>query len=150
MLVHDIRGGCWWYGSRGWIFPPVLHYIVLPHNRWQHGHKIWQTGVWCGHVYVAKVCHWNLLCRKNGTHWCPLMLAEILWRSNSGCEHSGVFQQWWQWQWSPLLVQILMSKICKLLFFAGKKYMANGGDYVEEQCFVTENLLYQTVLCSLL
>ena len=29
------RGACCWYGSRGWIFPPILHYILLPPNRWQ-------------------------------------------------------------------------------------------------------------------
>jgi len=31
-----------------------------------------------------------------------------------------------------------------------QKCIANGGDYVEEQCFVAKNLLYQTaLLCSL-
>jgi len=31
-----------------------------------------------------------------------------------------------------------------------QKCIINGGDYVEKQCFVDENLLYQTVLlCSL-
>ena len=35
MLAHDVRGRCWWYGSRGWTFPPIFHYILLSHNRWQ-------------------------------------------------------------------------------------------------------------------
>jgi len=25
MLANNIRGECWWYGSRGWTFPPTLH-----------------------------------------------------------------------------------------------------------------------------
>jgi hypothetical protein len=24
VLALDIRDGCWWYGSRGWTFPPVF------------------------------------------------------------------------------------------------------------------------------
>lgn len=27
LLVHDIRSGCWWYGSTGWTSSPVLHFI---------------------------------------------------------------------------------------------------------------------------
>ena len=55
----------------------------------------WQNGVWHGSEDKEKVCHWIPLCRKNGTHWHSLMLAEHLW---SGCEYSevvgGRFQQW--------------------------------------------------------
>ena len=48
---------------------------------------------------------------------------------------------------SPLLAQICMSPARRLLFIAGEKCIANGGDYVEKKCFVAENLLYQMVLC---
>ena len=34
-LIHSVRGGCWWSGSRGWTFP-TLHYILSLCNRWQH------------------------------------------------------------------------------------------------------------------
>ena len=34
-LAYDVRGGCWWYGSRGWTFPPILCYMLLPRDRWQ-------------------------------------------------------------------------------------------------------------------
>ena len=56
MLASDIRGGWWWYGSRGWIFPPIFHYVLLPHNRWQkRGNlKKWHL-TW---LYEAKGCHW--------------------------------------------------------------------------------------------
>ena len=60
---------------------------------------VWQNGVWHGSVDEAKVWHWVPPCRKNGTHWHSLTLAECLWGPNNGCEHgeavSGAF---WQWQ----------------------------------------------------
>ena len=64
---------------------------------------VWQNSIWHGCVYEAKVCHWIPPCRKKCTHWHSSMLAECLWRTNSGCEHSevvgGTFWQWQQWQW---------------------------------------------------
>jgi len=64
--------------------------------------EAWQSYVWYGSVYQAKVCHWITPCGKNGTNWHSLMLAEHSWRPNSGWEHSevvsGALQQWWQWQ----------------------------------------------------
>ena len=35
MLAHDARGRCWWYGCRGWTFPPVFCYVLLPCDIWQ-------------------------------------------------------------------------------------------------------------------
>jgi len=56
------------------------------------------NGAWHESAYEAKVCYWTPPHEKNGTHWHSLMLAEHLWRSDGGCEHSeaigGVFQQW--------------------------------------------------------
>ena len=64
---------------------------------------VWQNGTWHGSEYEAKVCHRIPPCGKNGTHWHLLTVAQHLWRSGSGCEHSealgGVFQQWQQQQW---------------------------------------------------
>jgi len=28
VLAHDVRGGCWWCGSRGQTFPPVFHDVI--------------------------------------------------------------------------------------------------------------------------
>jgi hypothetical protein len=28
ILVHDVRGGCWWYGSRGWTFLLICVSVV--------------------------------------------------------------------------------------------------------------------------
>jgi len=51
MLAHDIRGRCWWYGSRGWTFPPIFRQILLPCDRWrQRGsltkRRLTWKGVW--------------------------------------------------------------------------------------------------------
>jgi len=35
MLTRNVRGGCWWYSSRGRTFPPIFWYILLPCDRWQ-------------------------------------------------------------------------------------------------------------------
>jgi len=43
-------------------------------------------------------------------------------------------------QESPPLVQIIMSM--QALFHGWQKCIANGGDFVKKECFVTENLLY--------
>jgi len=64
---------------------------------------VWRSGVWHGSVDEAKGYPWILLCRKNGPQWQSLIVAERLWRPNSGCQHNeavgGVFQQWQQQPW---------------------------------------------------
>ena len=54
------------------------------------GGALWQNGTWHGSVDEVKVCHWNPSCRKSCTHWHSVTLAEHLWWSNTGCEHSEV------------------------------------------------------------
>ena len=50
---------------------------------------------------------------------------------------------------SPLLVQVLMSTVCRLLFITDKNAQLMVVT-VEKHCFVAENLLYRVVLlCSL-
>ena len=77
-------------------------------------------------VSVKKMCGTESPpCGINCTHWHSSTLAECLWRPNSGYdEHSeavgSMFQQWWQWQLSPTLVQIFMSATYTLSFIAGK------------------------------
>jgi len=51
LLASDIRGGCWWYSSRGWTFLPVSRYMLLPCDRWQQKGSLtkWDLtwkGVW--------------------------------------------------------------------------------------------------------
>jgi len=59
------------------------------------------VAVWHGSAYEAKVWHWIPPCGKPAAHRLSSMLAEHLWRLNSGCEHSeavgGAVQLWGQW-----------------------------------------------------
>ena len=109
---------------------------------------VWQNGIWHESAYEAK--GWNCIpaCRKNCTYWHSLTLAQCLWRPNSGCEPK---------EWCISAV-VTMGHLCWCRFYkrsmqalvhCWKKYTANDGDYVEKQCFVAENLLYQiAVFCS--
>ena len=127
MLAHDIRGGCWWYGNRGWIFSLVFCYTLLLCDSW---HQRGSLTEWC----LAWKCVWNkgvslnFSMQKKLHHYHSLMLAERLWRPNSACEHSeavgGVFQQWQQWHerqatfW--MAVHNFTSTTHRLLFIASK------------------------------
>ena len=121
MLAHSIRRGGWWYGSRGWTFPPISHYMLLPCDRWQQRGSLTE---WC-HVRSADEAKvWNLIPPhgKNGTHWLTLTLAECLWRPNSGCECwvGGHFSSGDGNGGSPPLVQILTSTACRFLLMDGE------------------------------
>jgi len=63
-------------------------------------------------------------------HWCLLSI----WRPTSGGEHSevvgGAFQQWCHWDTSTGTG--LYKHGMQLLFIAGKKCIAGGGDYAEK------------------
>jgi len=85
MLDHKVRGGCWWYGSRSWTFPPVFSYVLL----------LWQMAAEGQPVRIAshmeahmKQRYWIPPSGKNGTHQYSSVLAGCLWRPNDGCEHS--------------------------------------------------------------
>ena len=86
--VHDIRGGCWWDGSRNWTFPPAFAYMLLLCDRWRHRgslierHVAWECG-WSESVSLNPSM-WGK--KTNGTHWHSSMLAEHLWSPNGGCE----------------------------------------------------------------
>lgn len=119
-FVHPLHEGwskrnapillCWpmTYSSRGWTFVSILHYILSPHNRWQHRDSLtkWhlrRTCIW------SKAASLNSSMRKKCTHWYSLTLAEHLWKPNSECEHTGavgdVFQQWEQRCERPAIFQ---------------------------------------------
>ena len=100
MLIHDNRGRWRWYSSKRWTFLPIFPYILLPCNGWQQRSSLTECLAWkCGWSRGEELNSpmWE---KKNGTCWPSLMVAEYLWRSDSGCEHSevvgDVFQQWQQ------------------------------------------------------
>jgi len=82
------------------------------------------------------------------------MLAECLWRPNSGCEHyeavGGEFQQWQQPDWVTCTGADCYECGEQALVHHWPKHGDSGGDCVEKQSFVAESWLYQPAsLCSL-
>jgi len=46
MLVHDVRGRCWWNGSSGWTIPPIFCYSLLPCDKWQQRSSLTPMAIW--------------------------------------------------------------------------------------------------------
>ena len=127
MFAHDIWGRLWWWGSWGWTFLPIFHYMLLLCDRWQQKRNL---TIWC----LMRKCRWNKDVSMNSStwnKWHPLTFIHIcwmIWRSNCGYEHSeavgGVFQQWWQGCekqaafWTAM--QIFTSMVCSVLFITGE------------------------------
>jgi len=124
LLAHDIRGGCWWFGSKGWTFHQyfVVFCCLVKDGS---GGTVWQNSTWHGSANEAKVWNWLPPRGKCGTHWHSSMLAECLRWPRSGCEHSevvgAVTEQWQQWQGVTFTdAQMLTSVASRLLLFADK------------------------------
>jgi len=84
LLVHDIRGK-WWYGSRGWTFPPVFCHVLLPCDRWQQRGSLTQ---WC----LSWKCIWCKSVKPNSSmqkKWHPLTFVSACW----------MFMETKQWVW---------------------------------------------------
>jgi len=79
MLVHNITGTCWRWGSRGWT--PLRFVAEQQMAAEGHSDRIASAD-------ETKVSHSIPPRGKNGTQWNSSMLAEHLHRLNSGCENS--------------------------------------------------------------
>ena len=108
MLAHDFRGRCWWYGSRGWTFPPISHSMPLLWTKWC---LMWRC-MWSKGVPL------NSSLRKK---WHPLPFVDACWmfmetkpcwvvHFSSSDSSSG----------PSLQVQIFMTTAYRLLFITGK------------------------------
>ena len=116
MLAHDIRGGCWWYGSTGWTFHQyfiILCCCVMDGSRG----AVWQNGIWRASANEVRGWNWIPPCGKKmapiGIHWhllnvCgdqPVDVSTMRWwvvYFSSGSNDSG----------PPPLVQISTSTAC--------------------------------------
>ena len=98
MLAHNIRGNVGHVAVEAEPTQNSITFCCLATDG--STGAVWQHTVWHRSAYQAQMCHWFPTCGENGTHWQSLILAEHLWRSNSGCEHSqaasAAFQQWQQ------------------------------------------------------
>jgi hypothetical protein len=63
IVAYDDRGECWWYGSRGWTFPPIVCMLCCRAID-SSTEAVWQNGVWYGSAYEAEVCYWIPPCGK--------------------------------------------------------------------------------------
>ena len=104
MLAANIRSK-WWYGSRGWTFPPISHYTLLPCDRWR--------SCVTEFLHVEKMAlidlHHLLNCSGDQTVDVSTLRQWVV-RFSSGNSNSG----------SLLLVQIFMSAACRLSFTVGE------------------------------
>ena len=138
MLDHNIRGGCWWYSSRGWTFPTIFHYMLLLCDRWQQRGTLTQ---W----FLTWKCVWSKGVELNYSmwkKWHPLTLLSACWVFNGA-------QQWMWAQWSggwcvSEVTTVTVGHLCWCRFYkCGMqavvqhwwKCRANGGDYVGKTAF---------------
>jgi len=110
-LAHDIRGRCWWDGSRGWAFPSISHYIQTLQTVW-HGSADEAKGVLLNSSMQKK---WP----PTDTHQHSLNIYGDQAVDVSTVRVGGAYQQWGEWKWwngLPPLVQIFKREAPRLLF----------------------------------
>jgi len=86
LLAHNVRGGCWRYGSRGWTFLTIFYYMLLLCDRWQ------QRGSLTEWRFTWK-CVWNKGMSLNSSmprRWYPLTFIDSCW----------TFMETKQWIWA--------------------------------------------------
>ena len=117
MLAHDARGRCWYYCSRGWAFPPVLHYILLLCDRWQqrnsltNWHLTWKW-VWSKSMSLKSSMweKWHLLTfpdtcwtfketkqwmwAQRGSGWCISAVVTAMWKTNHVLDSYAQLSPW--------------------------------------------------------
>ena len=76
---------CWWYGSRGWSFPPIFHYIWLPCDRWQQRgtltewHLTWKY-IWSRSVSLNSAMQKKMqLLTLISTYWMFIETKQCMW-----------------------------------------------------------------------
>jgi len=135
-FVHPLHEGwskrnapillCWpmTYSSRGWTIVSILHFILSPHNRWQHRDSLTK---W----HLRRTCIWSKAASLNSSmrkKWHSLAFINTLLNvdRDQTVDASTVRGQWCVSaearviKWSPPLVQMFTSVVCRLLLIAGK------------------------------
>jgi len=92
MLIHNIRGICWWYASRSWTFPPIFGYTLLLCDRGQ------QRGNLTGRCLTWK-CLWSKGVSLNSSMWMESIThTDIHWHllNTDGDQTAAVSTvRWW-------------------------------------------------------
>ena len=152
MLAHDVRGGSWWYEvevERSSQYSIRWCYCVTGNSRG----ALWQTDIWHESAYETKMWSWILPCRKKWHQLAFISTCCLFMETKQWICRGKV--RWWVVCFNssdskaPPLVHMFMKGACRLLFIAGKKCMANSGDFIGKNSFKAENLFYQIILlCS--
>ena len=139
-MFSHVRGRCWWHGKIGWTFPPIFHYILLLYDRWQQRGSLTK---WC----LTWKCIWRKDMWLNPSLWKPLHSLRFI-------DAYSIFmktklQMWAQWGgewcWVTSAGVDFYDQGMQVLVHWRWKCRANA-DMLNNNCFVGENLLYQTVL----
>ena len=132
MLAHNVRGGCWWPGSRGWSFPPIFHYILFPCDRWQQRGSLTK---WC----LTQTCFWSIGVSWNSSVWKkpPIDIHQCLLNIYGDQTVDVSTMRWWMVHFSsgdsdhPYWCRFLSMRHAH----CWQKCLATGGDYVEKVVF---------------
>ena len=101
ILTHDIRGRCWWYGNRGWTFPPIFHYILLLCNSWQERSSLTE---W----HLTRKCGWSKVMELKSSMWKnlhPLTFSDACWM------FTGVKQWMWAQQGGGCISTVVIATV---------------------------------------
>lgn len=81
LLAHGLGARHWWYGSRGWRFPPLFYYMLLQCDSWQADNMV--PGM-------------EEHMKQRDVHWIP-----SLGEKNSSTHRMFVETRQWMWaQWA--------------------------------------------------
>ena len=133
----------WWYGSRGWAFPTILHYMLLPCDRWQQRGSLtkWRQS-W--------KCVWSKGVSMNSSMWKKMAPTDIHWHLLNVYVNVSTVREW--------VVSFSSGDSNNGSAFAGTDYLEYGmqalvhlwwkriasGDDCTEKCFVVENLFLRS------
>jgi len=159
LIVHFLRT-CWPMtsevdvgGMAVEVEPSHQYSITCCHVTDGSRGAVWQKDVWHGGMYEAKVHHW-IPTRGKMTlidiHWCLLYISgdqQWVWvHWDKGCCVSGVVAETWKTNHVPDGREDFHKCGMQAFGHCRWKCIASRGHYVEKQCFVDENFLYQMML----
>ena len=132
---------CWQHGSRGWTFLPIFRSTLC--DSWQQRSSLTK---W----HLTWKCAWSSgveLSSSMEKKWHPVTFTEACWTKQKMWAHWG--SEWFHFgsgnSDSRSTGADFYEHDMHALVHWWWKCITNDGDYVEKECFVAENLIYQIV-----
>jgi len=154
MLAYDIRGRCWWYGSRGWTFPATSHSVLLLCDRWQERGSLTKWRLTRKHVWSEGVSLISSMQEK--LHTLTFINACLTYTETKEWMWAQWGSDWcvsaiWQQQHEGQATFRMAMHSCHTTKWRAPQSAhpcesASAGDCDETQCFIAENVLYQSVI----